>query len=222
MNYDIWIKMDFMIIIRTKELKCGNHVLNYITFFIQRWPLRFKSNANTTNVKISLICNNANIFIFLVMLLLRIIWWPSHIDNWAATRQNQQNECAPSEDSDQPGHPPSLIRFFAVRMKKAWVLSYPLSASEDSDQTGWMARLIWVFAGRTLTLLVLSCRGSIHYVTIMLQLDAIMFDFILSYFISFLDVNTKPLRYIQWHRINKFENKLSHFMSFRTYCILSA
>ena len=47
---------------------------------------------------------------------------------WAASRQNQQNECAPSEDSDQPGHPPSLIRGFAVRTKKAWVLSYPLSA----------------------------------------------------------------------------------------------
>ena len=30
---------------------------------------------------------------------------------------------ASSEDSDQPGHPPSLIRVFAVRMKKAWVLS---------------------------------------------------------------------------------------------------
>ena len=36
--------------------------------------------------------------------------------------------CAPSEDSDQPGHLPSLIRIFAVRMKKAWVLSYPLRA----------------------------------------------------------------------------------------------
>ena len=36
--------------------------------------------------------------------------------------------CAPSEDSDQPGHPSSLISVFAVRMKKAWVLSYPLSA----------------------------------------------------------------------------------------------
>ena len=47
---------------------------------------------------------------------------------WTATWQNQQNECVPSEDSDQPGHPPSLIRVFAVRMKKAWVLSYPLSA----------------------------------------------------------------------------------------------
>ena len=47
---------------------------------------------------------------------------------WAATWQNQQSEYAPSEDSDQPGHPPSLIRVFAVRMKKPWVLSYPLSA----------------------------------------------------------------------------------------------
>ena len=40
--------------------------------------------------------------------------------------------CALSEDSDQPGHPPSLIRAFAFRMKK------PLGP-----------RLIWVFAGRT-------------------------------------------------------------------------
>ena len=47
---------------------------------------------------------------------------------WTATWQTQQNECAPIEDSDQPGHPPSLIRDFAVRMKKAWVLCYPLSA----------------------------------------------------------------------------------------------
>ena len=36
--------------------------------------------------------------------------------------------CAPSKDSDQPGHPPSLIRVFAVHIKKAWVFSYPLNA----------------------------------------------------------------------------------------------
>ena len=42
--------------------------------------------------------------------------------------KKQQNECAPSEDSDQPRHPPSLINVFAVRMKKPWVLSYLLSA----------------------------------------------------------------------------------------------
>ena len=39
----------------------------------------------------------------------------SWILKWAASWQNQQNDCAHSEDSDQPGHPPSLIRVFAVR-----------------------------------------------------------------------------------------------------------
>ena len=47
--------------------------------------------------------------------------------------------CAPSEDSDQPGHPQSQ-----------WVAEDPMflhADSEDSDQTGRMSRLIWVFAG---------------------------------------------------------------------------
>ena len=44
--------------------------------------------------------------------------------------------CAPSEDSDQPGHQPSLIRVFAVCMKKAWVLSYPLSAQRRLIRLG--------------------------------------------------------------------------------------
>ena len=50
-----------------------------------------------------------------------------YVHIWAALWQNQQNDCAPNEDSDQPGHLPSLIRAFIVRMKKAWVLSYQLS-----------------------------------------------------------------------------------------------
>ena len=50
------------------------------------------------------------------------------VNKWAATWQNQQCGCAPSEDSDQLGHLPSLIRVFAVRMKQLWVLSYPFSA----------------------------------------------------------------------------------------------
>ena len=79
---------------------------------------------------------------------------------WAASCQNQQCGCAPSEDSDQPRHPPSLIRVFAVRMKKVWVLSSHSAHSEDSDQTGQMPRLIWVFGGRTVSFLVLSRGGS--------------------------------------------------------------
>ena len=49
---------------------------------------------------------------------------------WATTWQNQQNGCVPSEDTDQPGHPPSLVRVFTVHMKEASILSYPSSAEQ--------------------------------------------------------------------------------------------
>ena len=56
--------------------------------------------------------------------------------------------CASSEDSDQIGiHPCSLIRIFTVRIKKAWVLSYPLSAQRGLWSDWEMPRLIWVFVG---------------------------------------------------------------------------
>ena len=49
----------------------------------------------------------------------------------------------------------------------AWRNLGPLAThwaqSEDSDRTGRMPRLLWVFAGRTVILLVLSCRGSFQY-----------------------------------------------------------
>ena len=77
-------------------------------------------------------------------------------DSW----QTQQNDCAPSEGSDLPGHPPSLIRVFACTPWVAKDLRFLHADSEGSDQTGRMPRLIWAFAGRTVTLLVLSCRGS--------------------------------------------------------------
>ena len=49
------------------------------------------------------------------------------LQKWAATWQNQQNECAPREDSDQPGHPPSLISLRCPH-EESLGLSYPLSA----------------------------------------------------------------------------------------------
>ena len=67
--------------------------------------------------------------------------------------------CAPSEDSDQPGHLPSLIRAFAFCMKKAWVLSYSLSAQRRlwslGRCLGWSETLLGAYA----ILLVLS-QGS--------------------------------------------------------------
>ena len=64
--------------------------------------------------------------------------------------------CAPSEDSDQPGRPPSLIRVFAVRMKKQWVPSYPLSAQRMPSAD---LSLRWALV----ILLVLSCGGSLVF-----------------------------------------------------------
>ena len=51
--------------------------------------------------------------------------------NEPAHNKNNKMACAPSEDSDQPGNPPNLIRVFPVCMKKPWLLSYPLSAQAD-------------------------------------------------------------------------------------------
>ena len=69
--------------------------------------------------------------------------------------------CAPSEDSDQPVHLPSLMRIFAVRMKKHGPLNYLLSAqwrlwSEWANAQGWSASSL----GAHVILLVLSCGGS--------------------------------------------------------------
>ena len=51
---------------------------------------------------------------------------------WAETWQNQQNECAPSEDSSaRASAQSSLIRVFVVHMKKAWAFTYPLSAQRS-------------------------------------------------------------------------------------------
>ena len=44
---------------------------------------------------------------------------PSNILFEPAHNKTYKMACAPSEDSDQPGHPPRLTRVFAVRMKKA-------------------------------------------------------------------------------------------------------
>ena len=50
--------------------------------------------------------------------------------------------CAPSEDSDQPGHPPSLIRVLACAQWVAKDPSFLRADREDSDQTGRMPGLI--------------------------------------------------------------------------------
>ena len=82
----------------------------------------------------SLLCRNATLFNSRVITaicsgvpIFRSFMVLFSSNRWAATWQNKQCGCAPSEDSDQPGHPP-VWSVFAPRMEKAWVLSYPLSA----------------------------------------------------------------------------------------------
>ena len=88
---------------------------------------------------------------------------------WAASWQNQRNDCAPSEDSDQPGHLPCLIRVFAILMMKAWTLSYPLS-------TQWRLRSDWADAQTELSLcwahmpLCWFCHEAAHFYITMLSL----------------------------------------------------
>ena len=47
--------------------------------------------------------------------------------SWNEPPHDKTNKMACAPSADQPEHPPSLIRVFAVRMKKALVFSYPLS-----------------------------------------------------------------------------------------------
>ena len=59
------------------------------------------------------------------------------------TKPTKWHVCAAK--TDQPGHPPSLIRTFVVCMKKVWVLSYPLSAQRRRFSLGaqsfcWLCR----------------------------------------------------------------------------------
>ena len=68
--------------------------------------------------------------------------------------------CAPSEDSDQPWHSPSLIRLFAVCIKKPWALSYPLSAQRRLIRLGRCLGCSESSLGPQVILLDVSCCGS--------------------------------------------------------------
>ena len=56
----------------------------------------------------------------------------------------------PSKDADQPEHPPSLIRVFAVgMMKSVWVYKATQNL-HSKDWSDWVdAQVIWVFSGHT-------------------------------------------------------------------------
>ena len=82
--------------------------------------------------------------------------------------KSKTNACAPSEDSDQPGHPPSLISLRCPheetlgpeipteRTANTLIQQNACAPSEDSDQPGHPPSLIRVFVIRTKKPWVLS------------------------------------------------------------------
>ena len=102
---------------------CGSYVFQCLTF---SWPIKIQKTGRKPcqqeyqreRAMLSMTCQTLDTKIK-----------PPH-------DKTNKMACAPSKDSDQPGHTPSLIRVFAVRMKKAWVLSYPLRAQQRLFRLG--------------------------------------------------------------------------------------
>ena len=105
--------------------------------------------------------------------------------------------CAPSEDWDQPGHPPSLISVFAVRMKKAWVLSYPLSAQRRLIRLdGWPG---WSESSLGAQSVCLFCHEAAHIHVISFKGAPGRFSFHFSEY-------EKCIEYIRKFRWGRFQN----------------
>ena len=96
--------------------------------------------------------------LFSTLILVLLLYEPLH-------DKTNKMTCAPSKDSDQPGH---LIRVFAVRLKKHWVLNYLLSAQ-------WKLWSDWADAQADLSLSCAHmlfcwfCHAAAHIVTTAVQ-----------------------------------------------------
>ena len=94
-----------------------------------------------------------------IVTVIRILTYNVWIRSWTATINKSINEpqhdktnnmaSAPGENSDQPGHPPSMTTVSLCVQLVAKGSRFIQAGSEDFYQTGLMARLIWVIAGRT-------------------------------------------------------------------------
>ena len=81
--------------------------------------------------------------------------------------------CAPSKDYDQPGIPRSLIRVFAVRMKKPLVQCYPLGGCPGWSESSLRQVVVLVLTSLKLERKLLDyyhdgllIHGNIKYATL--------------------------------------------------------
>ena len=108
--------------------------------------------------------------------------------------KSKKTTCAPSEDSDQPGHPPNLISVFVVRMKEAWVLRYPLSAQRRlrPDWADAQADLSLRWAHRHFVGFVMRRLVSVNFPFVVL--DRMLKYLIITFRFYFILDSTKPTK----------------------------
>ena len=95
-------------------------------FYFARVNLSFSTSSWCQGLVVASDCGTPWTFLFMFWIkpmgyIITRIKYNIWTDIWAATWQNQQNKCAPSEDSDQPGHPPKLSSYGQRRLWSDWV-----------------------------------------------------------------------------------------------------
>ena len=87
------------------------------------------------------------------------------LTSWNEPRHDKTNKMSvrPAKTQISLGILPVWSEYWLCTQWVAKDPSFLHADSEDSGQSGRMPRLILVFAGRTLILLVLSCRGSNYF-----------------------------------------------------------
>ena len=114
------------ITVRYKTINNTKHQFLFFFFFFCDWCYAIQHSASIRVLQrmwrnATIVSSTRNyaiqrrVFAVVVVVVVCFVFFLRR-DIWAATWQNQQRDCAPSEDSDQPGHPPSLIRVFTVRL----------------------------------------------------------------------------------------------------------
>ena len=135
-----WGSEEFDVIKRIKRVKCPPEAADHKKSWV--WYIRFKSKFEPPHDKTN-----------------KMACAPSKDRSAWASAQSDHLGIRPVWS---PGHLPSLIRVFAVCIREAWVVSYPLSTQQRlwSDWEDAQADLSLCWAH--VILLVLSC-GSFVY-----------------------------------------------------------
>ena len=124
-------------------------------------------------------------FVFLIQSVFFILGFVLHLSR-IMTKPTKWP--AHSEDSDQTGHLPSLIWVLAVCMKKAWVLSYPLSAQRRLIRLGGCPGWFESSLRMHIILLVLSWNGSLGFCTVVVYTLPRLAPVVCSYLLLYVNI----------------------------------